>query len=586
MKKLLFTFIFGLFILLPADVGAQVSCPIPNGKILTNSYQANPQNGHCGASYGYACNPQCSTNSRRAKAIDILTGGQDVILPMINGQSVNWKLTTKGFSVGAGEGGGLGHTFEAKVGSDTWYLDMLHLQQTSIGAGESRPSGTAVAKSVIAHVHAAIGKGFARQPISGSATDCDPGWMPSDFMCDPNAQPPTPPSSTSPTTGSPSSGGQSGGAAKGTFCTKVGTPADPNPCGVSSGGPTGPFPYYCQGDSKWDNGGGCGMGQIGCGPTSTAMIFSYFGDTKTPKDMYDEFVNEKLINCAVGSSLPGMLQGKTWFTQRGYEVGPDIGAGGLNAKEAKKYIDEGWLLFGSTDAYKGTNISHIFVIQDVNPTAGTFTLRDPANCDYGPGTERAANIEQPIRGSSFVPSWKYAYPVRKIGFTPIKSNPVTTAVETGGKVFPISGWSAGVKLHWDEDKGGADFPPEKTPNNSQWEGTAVLAMEDSIVEEVNGPEYKGPGGNYVQLKGKSSNLSYYYAHLRERSVEKGTEVKAGQRIGSIGKSGNAEFAHLHIGIGPAISYGAGAKGGVGDYNAVGLLCGLLNKPLNSRGDCR
>ena len=110
-------------------------------------------------------------------------------------------------------------------------------------------------------------------------------------------------------------------------------------------------------------------------------------------------------------------------------------------------------------------------------------------------------------------------------------------------------------------------------------------MEDSVVEEVNGPEYKGPGGNYVQLKGKSG-LSYYYAHLKERTVEQGKEVKAGERIGSIGKTGNAEFAHLHLGIGPSISYGAGAKGGVGNYNAVGLLCSLLNKPINERGDCR
>lgn len=547
-----------------------VSCPVPNGKISFNSYEGGK--GHCGPGYGFDCN--CGTKGRRAKAIDVKGG--DPVLPQIEGESVNWTYLIS-YTVEGGEGGGKGHTFRAKKGADSWYLDILHLSNSPLTEGKEYPSGTKIGAIDGPHAHLTVGKNLKTDfPRAATESDCDPGWMPSEFVCD---------GSTQPTTGTGGGSGTASTVNSNKFCTKVGNPTEPNPCPVS--GPTGPFPYYCQGDSKWDNGGGCGMGQIGCGPTSTAMIFSYYGDTKTPKDMYDEFVNGELINCVVGTSLQGMLQGKTWFKERGYEVGPDIGAGGLNATEAKKYIDEGWLLFGSTDAYKGTDISHIFVIQDINPTAGTFTIRDPANCDYGPGTERAANIEQPIRGGSFIPSWKYAYPVRKIGYTPTaKNNTTTGSVDNSNKAFPVSGWTAGVKLHWDEDTGGADFPPEKPANANQWEGTVVVAVEDSVVEEVNGPDYKGPGGNYVQLKGKASNLSYYYAHLKERSVEQGKEVKKGERIGSIGMTGNAAYAHLHLGVGPEISYGAGAKGGVGNYNAVGMLCSILNKPLNARGDCR
>src|SRR5262249_31142459 len=44
-------------------VNTTVSCPIPNGKILTHSYQADAKNGHCGATYPFQCN--CGNAGRR-----------------------------------------------------------------------------------------------------------------------------------------------------------------------------------------------------------------------------------------------------------------------------------------------------------------------------------------------------------------------------------------------------------------------------------------------------------------------------------------------------------------------------------------
>lgn len=167
--------------LAPPSQAAIASCPVPGGKITTPSYNANPQTGHCGGGYKFDCN--CGTSGRRAKAIDIATNGKNVILPTINGQSVTWTLTTKGYPVNSGEGGGVGHLFSAQAGPDKWYLDMLHLEQTQLIEGQSYPSGTVVGKSAITHVHTTIGKNLKERVVPGSSSDCDSGWIPSDFMC-------------------------------------------------------------------------------------------------------------------------------------------------------------------------------------------------------------------------------------------------------------------------------------------------------------------------------------------------------------------------------------------------------------------
>lgn len=165
------------------------SCPVPGGIISTPSYQAGQlsgkKNGHCDGGYAYTC--KCDTTGRRAKAIDVSTNGKNVVLPTINGQSVNWTLITGPYDVSGGEGGGVGYTFQAISGTDIWYLDMLHLNLSDLkpilSGGISYPSGTAVATTFIDHVHMTIGKNLSKPPVAASDTDCDQNWLPSDFMC-------------------------------------------------------------------------------------------------------------------------------------------------------------------------------------------------------------------------------------------------------------------------------------------------------------------------------------------------------------------------------------------------------------------
>ncbi len=218
-------------------------------------------------------------------------------------------------------------------------------------------------------------------------------------------------------------------------CTKVGNPLGESPCLTQSTGTTpttnlgtgerGNFVYYCQGDSKWQ-GNSCNLGQVGCGPTSLAMIFTYFGNTITPADMLNNYTSNSLISCSEGS-YPDRVVG--WIRQQGYEVGPNIGQGILDAKLAKEYIDKGYLILGSSHEFvgqTGSQFSHIFVVQDVDPGSGTFIMRDPENCKYGSGEELVKNNIQPIK-STKIKSWAYAYPIIKpINFRPKTTNTIDT----------------------------------------------------------------------------------------------------------------------------------------------------------------
>jgi len=78
-------------------------------------------------------------------------------------------------------------------------------------------------------------------------------------------------------------------------------------------------------------------------------------------------------------------------------------------------------------------------------------------------------------------------------------------------------------------------------------GTAVVAAASGTVLRRGGGRL---GGKSVTIVSPDSAFVYYYAHLSRydaRSVP-GTRVDAGDRIGDVGATGNAETAHLHFAI--------------------------------------
>ena len=77
--------------------------------------------------------------------------------------------------------------------------------------------------------------------------------------------------------------------------------------------------------------------------------------------------------------------------------------------------------------------------------------------------------------------------------------------------------------------------------------TEVLATSKARVRRVD--EWK-LGGNIIWLEDRERNLRLYFAHLQTQDVSEGDWVEPGDRIGTVGNSGNARTTppHLHFGI--------------------------------------
>jgi Peptidase family M23 len=144
------------------------------------------------------------------------------------------------------------------------------------------------------------------------------------------------------------------------------------------------------------------------------------------------------------------------------------------------------------------------------------------------------------------------------------------ATITPSRVFPIPGLTAPIQLHHGSHPGGSDiFAPIGTPIVSIVSGTVSLITTEATASTS--------GGNSIQING-DDGLTYYYAHMNETPLfKKGDKVVAGQKIGTVGKTGNAKTTppHLHLGIGHGIFTGLGPAGGVGkNFNAVDMLRAL------------
>jgi murein DD-endopeptidase MepM/ murein hydrolase activator NlpD len=78
------------------------------------------------------------------------------------------------------------------------------------------------------------------------------------------------------------------------------------------------------------------------------------------------------------------------------------------------------------------------------------------------------------------------------------------------------------------------------------EGTPVVAPRSGTIEYVG--NQPGGAGLYVVLDGDAEDLDYAFMHLQEGSITvvTGEHVDQGQRLGSVGHTGDAEGNHLHF----------------------------------------
>jgi murein DD-endopeptidase MepM/ murein hydrolase activator NlpD len=75
-------------------------------------------------------------------------------------------------------------------------------------------------------------------------------------------------------------------------------------------------------------------------------------------------------------------------------------------------------------------------------------------------------------------------------------------------------------------------------------GTPLVAARGGVVQFK---QYHAAAGNYLVIDGAGTSVDYVYMHLAEPSpFRAGDRVYTGQRIGSVGDTGNARGCHLHF----------------------------------------
>jgi murein DD-endopeptidase MepM/ murein hydrolase activator NlpD len=141
---------------------------------------------------------------------------------------------------------------------------------------------------------------------------------------------------------------------------------------------------------------------------------------------------------------------------------------------------------------------------------------------------------------------------------------VTAQLSTGGYVFPVYGPASF----------GDTFGAPRSDVSGGWHhgedifsplGTPLLAVADGTVFSVG---WNDIGGWRLWLRDRVGN-EFYYAHLSAYSplAINGRHVKAGDVLGFMGKTGDAEFSpvHLHFEIHPVSLLARGYDGAVAPY---------------------
>jgi murein DD-endopeptidase MepM/ murein hydrolase activator NlpD len=126
----------------------------------------------------------------------------------------------------------------------------------------------------------------------------------------------------------------------------------------------------------------------------------------------------------------------------------------------------------------------------------------------------------------------------------------TTSAGAGALIIPVAGIEAADLIDSFLDSRGANGGRvHEGIDIMAPSGTDVIAMAPGTIAKLH---QSGPGGNSIYVRSPDRMQIHYYAHLEgyASGLAEGQQVRAGQLLGTVGSSGNADPAapHLHFEI--------------------------------------
>lgn len=149
---------------------------------------------------------------------------------------------------------------------------------------------------------------------------------------------------------------------------------------------------------------------------------------------------------------------------------------------------------------------------------------------------------------------------------PFESQKCRLTSRYANRIHPITG---AYEFHHGVDLVGID--------TQSGDGEKIIAVHDGTVVRSRMVTSKSNAtwqwGNYVAIQG-TDGITIYYCHLKERLVQVGATVRAGDVIGIEGATGQATGVHLHFECRRGNAY-VNAADYIGISNAVGTYDGAL-----------
>lgn len=132
---------------------------------------------------------------------------------------------------------------------------------------------------------------------------------------------------------------------------------------------------------------------------------------------------------------------------------------------------------------------------------------------------------------------------------PVQADVPPAVVANGPLLIPVEGVPASALTDTFAQARAEGVRPHDAIDIMAVRGRAVLAASDGVIEKL---FWSHDGGRTIYERSPDKRTVFYYAHLDAYApdLREGQKVRRGQRIGSVGSTGNANPAapHLHFAV--------------------------------------